>query len=107
MTIIIDECLPKRMREFFGFAQCWTVPQMGLGGSSDAELLEQLDEKGVDVFVTIDGNIEYQQRFADRKFGTIVLRSPSNRFEDLMRFKTQLIEAAKQITAGQVVHIPT
>ena len=37
-----------------------------------------------------DGNIEYQQQFANRKFGTIIIRSVSNRFEDLQRYQKEL-----------------
>lgn len=83
MTIIIDECLPKRITKFFPEHKVWTVPQIGLGGYKDSHLLNALDKKEVDIFITIDGNIEYQQQFMDRTFKTIVVRAVSNRFSDL------------------------
>ena len=56
-----------------------TVPQMDLGGTKDTELLEILDAKNIDIFITIDGNIEYQQQFKNRTFGTVVIRTVSNK----------------------------
>ncbi len=39
MKIIIDECLPKRITQFFPEDEVWTVPQIGLSGSKDEILL--------------------------------------------------------------------
>jgi hypothetical protein len=106
VKIIIDECLPKRVTSFFKDDECWTVPQIGLGGYKDTVLLDELDKRNIDIFVTIDGNIEYQQQFKNRLFGTIVLRSVSNRFSDLKQFENMLVEATKSVEAGMIVHIP-
>ena len=43
MKIIIDECLPKRVTRFFEKDSAYTVPQIGLSGSKDTELLEELE----------------------------------------------------------------
>ena len=105
MKIIIDECLPKRITQFFPEDQVWTVPQIGLSGSTDKILLDELDARNIEVFVTIDGNIEYQQQFKNRVFGTVIIRAVSNRFSDLLHLKDDLIEAVKNITSGNVIHI--
>jgi predicted nuclease of predicted toxin-antitoxin system len=106
MTIIVDECLPKRLTRFFENETAWTVPQIGLAGAKDGELLDALDRKKIDVFITIDGNIEYQQQFTNRTFGTVIIRSVSNRFSDLIRLESELVKIAHTITPGQIVHIP-
>lgn len=105
MTIIIDECLPKRITRFFPEHKVWTVPQMGLGGYKDTELLNALDKKEVDIFITIDGNIEYQQQFVDRVFKTIVIRAVSNRFSDLEQFKARLREALVEKNLSNIIHV--
>ena len=84
----------------------WTVPQIGLEGSKDRELLDELDARDIDVFITIDGNIEYQQQFKNRVFGTIVIRSVSNRFSDLLHLKNELIGAVHEVTSSRVIHVP-
>ncbi|HIP02523.1 MAG TPA: hypothetical protein EYG75_03310 [Campylobacterales bacterium] len=106
MKIIVDECLPKRLIRFFSEDDVHTVPQIGLGGYKNSELLKELDKRNIDVFITIDGNIEYQQQFKNRVFGTIIIRAVSNRFADLEHFEKVLQETIQTITAGSIVHIP-
>ncbi len=106
MKIIVDECLPKRITLFFPNEDAYTVAQIGLSGSTDKTLLTELDSKKIDVFITIDGNIEYQQQFKDRVFGTIVIRSVSNRYADLLHFKEQIVLAAAKVNSGEIIHIP-
>jgi len=105
MTIIVDECLPKRTIHFFAKDEVWTVPQIGLSGFKDAELLDELDNRNIDVFITIDGNIEFQQQFQHRKFGTIVIRSVSNRFADLQHLEKKLQDSVASILPSQIVHL--
>ena len=106
MKIIIDECLPKKITQFFQEHDVWTVPQISLGGSADTVLLDELNARDIDVFITIDGNIEYQQQFKNRVFGTIVIRSVSNRFSDLLHLKEELVNAVVNVTPGNIIHIP-
>jgi len=106
MKIIIDECLPKRLTRFFQNDEVWTVPQIGLGGYTDTALLNELDKRKIDIFITIDGNIQYQQQFHDRCFGTIIIRSVSNRFSDLIHFEKELQNRVKNAKAGIILHIP-
>ncbi len=95
------------MLQFFTKDEAWSVPQIGLGGYSDAELLKELEKREIDLFITIDGNIEYQQQFKNRSFGTIVIRSVSNRFEDLVHFKNEILAVSKNTKSGTIEHIPS
>ena len=106
MKIIVDECLPKRLIQLFPAHDTWTVPQIGLLGSKDGDLLDELDARSVDIFITIDGNIEYQQRFIGRKFGTIIVHSVINRIDDLLRLESELTKAVNKATSGTVLHVP-
>lgn len=107
MKIVVDECLPKRLIHVFSGHAAWTVPQIGLAGTKDSKLLNELDTRDIDVFITIDGNIEYQQKFSNRTFGTIIIRSVTNRLENLLLLEDDLLEATNTITSGNVIHIPT
>jgi len=60
----------------------------------------------IDVFITIDGNIKYQQQFKGRRFGTIIIRSISNRFEDLTNLKSQLDIAIQESNPGKILKVP-
>ena len=106
MKIIIDECLPKKLLQLLSPHTAWTIPQIGLAGKPDSEILSALDQREIDIFITIDGNIEYQQQFSKRKFGTIIIRSATNRFQDLQHLKNELLVAINQVAAGAVLRIP-
>ena len=106
MTIILDECLPKRLRNIFTSHTVWTVPQIGLSGAKDRKLLDELDKKDIDCFITIDGNIEYQQQFKNRKFSTIVIRSISNRYSDLINLQDEILKGLEFVDKVKIIHIP-
>ncbi len=73
--------LPKRLNQLFTPHEVWTAPQIGLAGYNDTKLLNELDKRSIDIFITIDSNIEYQQSFIGREFGTIIIHSLTNCFE--------------------------
>ncbi len=102
MKIVIAECLPKQLIHIFTGYETWTVPQIGLAVAKDSELLGKLDEKGIEVFITI----EYQQKFPNRSFVTIIIRYVSNRLESLLLLKCDLLKAIDIITAGNIIHTP-
>ncbi|MCF6191245.1 MAG: hypothetical protein L3J51_12270 [Cocleimonas sp.] len=106
MKVIIDECLPKSLNKLIHNKEVWTVPQIGLAGYNDNDLLNELDVRNIDVFITIDGNIEYQQSFIDRKFGTVIIRSVTNRLSDLLQLENELNDAINDISSGNILHIP-
>ena len=105
MKIVIDECLPKKLTQIFNDHDVWTVPQIGLAGFNDSDLLNELNKRDIDIFITIDGNIEYQQKFIDREFGTIVIQSVTNRLGDLLHLKSKIIDAITKIKSGIVLHV--
>jgi len=43
VKIVVDECLPKQLCKLFQQYDINTVPQLGLAGFKDSELLDELD----------------------------------------------------------------
>lgn len=68
MKILLDECVPKTLKSKLSVEghQCSTVPEAGLGGAANGELLRQA-EVNFDVFLTLDKGIHYQQNLANYK----------------------------------------
>lgn len=60
MRLLIDECLPRRVKFLFAEAghECETVRDAGFSGKENGELLA-LADKDFDVLVTIDRNIPF------------------------------------------------
>lgn len=57
MKVLLDECLPRRLKYDLPGQSVYTVPEMGWNGIKDTPLLRLAEQRGFDVFVTIDGNL--------------------------------------------------
>lgn len=82
MRILLDECLPRRLKDDLPEHDVRTVPDAGWKGRKNGELLA-LAAGDFDVFLTVDAGIEYQQNLGSVALGVIALRARSNRIEDL------------------------
>nr|PZN82127.1 MAG: hypothetical protein DIU54_15625 [Acidobacteriota bacterium] len=60
-----------------------------------------------DVFVTMDGNIEHQQRLAALSFGIAIIGAASNRMVDLLPVVPELIQAIDAVQPGEVRRVGT
>ena len=60
MRILLDECLPKRLKRDLTGHTARTVPEMGWAGKENGELLA-LATGQFDVFLTVDRNLSFQQ----------------------------------------------
>ena len=58
MRILLDECLPKRLKRDLVGHHARTVPEMGWASKTNGELLA-LAEAGFDVFLTVDRNLSF------------------------------------------------
>ena len=72
MKLLLDECLPRRLKRELPGHDVSTVPERGWAGIKNGRLLA-LMEPDFDVFVTIDGNLRYQQNLSGRDVGLVVL----------------------------------
>jgi predicted nuclease of predicted toxin-antitoxin system len=53
MNLLLDECLPRKLKFLFSGYQCTTVREAGFGSKENGELLA-LAEGDYDVLITID-----------------------------------------------------
>ena len=80
MRVLLDECVPRKFRSFLPGHDCHTVPEMGLAGKKNGELLALAEESGFQAFLTLDRGIEYQQNLHPRTIAVVLIRSKSNRW---------------------------
>jgi predicted nuclease of predicted toxin-antitoxin system len=106
MKLLFDECVSRLFKSGFTVHghECFTVPEVGLAGRKNGELLT-LAEGKFDVFVTIDKNIRYQQNLSGRKIAILIVRARSSEIDDLLRELPACIVALQSIHPGQVVQI--
>ncbi|HWB60234.1 MAG TPA: DUF5615 family PIN-like protein [Chthoniobacteraceae bacterium] len=105
MKVILDECLPKRLaRELTGH-EAVTVPMAGWAGIQNGDLLRRI-AGNYDAFITIDGNLVHQQNTASLSFSVIILRAPSNKFEDIHPLIPDILQALATAKPGQILYVP-
>lgn len=104
MRILLDECLPRKLkREFHGY-EVSTVPEMGWSGLKNGALLREM--AGIfDVFVTIDGNLQYQQNLTERYIAVVVLNAANNTLVSLLPLMPQVRQHLTTLRPGEIVRI--
>jgi predicted nuclease of predicted toxin-antitoxin system len=106
MRILIDECLPHRVKFLFAEAghDCQTAREAGFSGKENGELLAAADKK-FDVLLTIDKNIRHQQSLTGRKIAVLIIRAVSNDLEDIRPHVPDALSALRTIQPGQFVEV--
>jgi len=101
MRILIDECLPARLKNSFVQSghECKTVQDLGIANKKNGELLSLADGEW-DVLVTNDQNIKFQQNITGRKISVLVLRANSSRLADLLPLILACRSALASIRGG-------
>jgi len=83
MKLLLDECVPRRLKNDFRYHDVKTVADVGLSGVTNGELLREAVSQDFDVLITIDQNILYQQNISQFDLALIVLRSKPCRYTQL------------------------
>ena len=104
MTVILDECLPRRLARDLHSHTITTVPRQGWAGRKDSELLSLIRGE-FDVFVTMDSNLIYQQALPSDSLCVIVLHAPNSCYETLLPLVERLLAAINQAKPGLVIEL--
>ena len=104
MRVLLDECLPCPLKMDLPGYDVATVPEMGWAGIKNGALLK-LVEPAFDVFLTIDGNLRFQQNLRSMGLSFIVLSALNNRIETLRPLMPRVLVALQSVVTGDVVRI--
>ncbi len=105
MKVLIDECVPRDVRKSLPAHECRTVPEAGLAGKKNGELIRSAESAGFEVLLTIDQGIAYQQNLTGRTIAILLIRPRSNRLTDLLPHMKTCAEALEVIKPGELVRI--
>jgi predicted nuclease of predicted toxin-antitoxin system len=104
MRVLLDEQLPVDLATELRGHTVDTVAGRGWAGIKNGELLRRM--RGYyDVLVTMDRNIEFQQRIAVLPFGIVLVRAPSNRIQDLRPLVPSILAAFVAIQGGAIFRV--
>lgn len=105
MRILLDESLPTDLAAELDLPLLKTVAQLGLKGFSNGDLLRRAEALGIDVLITADQNLQFQQHIPGFEVGVIVLRGQSNRMEHLRPLVPAIHQALGLIGPGQIIRL--
>ena len=91
MRVLLDECLPRRLKRELTGHEIRTAPDMGWASKRNGELLT-LAVGQFDVFLTADRNLSYQQDLSSFDIAVVVLVARSNRLDDLRPLVPRVLE---------------
>jgi hypothetical protein len=97
VKILLDENLPRPLKQFFQADEITTVQEVGWTGLKNGELLARA-EGMFDVFVLADKNLCYQQNLVGRRLAIVEL--PTNRWPMLQQMAQKIVTAVHEIRPG-------
>ena len=106
MKVLLDECVPRQLKNHLPGHQCVTVPDAGWAGKKNGELLSLAEQAGFAVFPSLDRGVEYEQNLAGRRIRIILVRTKSSRLADLIPHAARILALVESIESGQLVHVP-
>jgi hypothetical protein len=105
MRILLDECVPKRLRASLVGHDVRTATEMGWSAKKNGELLAAMNASGFDVLLIVDQNLRYQQNVPSYAVAIVVLIGNSNRIADLAPLMPKTLAALGSLKSGDVVEI--
>lgn len=104
MRLLLDECVPRRLKREFVDHDVRTVREAGFSGLKNGKLIEAAAER-FDVLETVDKNIRHQQSRAELPIAIIVLSSINNRYESLSPLVPAAIEKITVVKTGEILTV--
>ena len=104
MRILLDECLPRQLKQDLLGHSVATVTEMGWSGIKNGALLD-LAEPHFDVFMTVDRGMPYQQNIGKRHIALVLLKAKSNSIESLQPLAPKIENALLEVAAGEVIRV--
>jgi hypothetical protein len=105
MKLLLDECVPRKLKENLPGHDCRSVSDEGWVGKKNGELLALAEEFGFRVFFTLDRGLEYQQNLKPRNIAVLLIRAKSNRLADLLPHVPEILRVLDKLQPGQLTRL--
>ena len=73
MKVLLDENLDHALRKLLGRHEVVTAAYMGWAGLKNGELLREAEDNGIEVLLTGDQTLHYEQNLAERRLAIVAL----------------------------------
>jgi len=102
MKILLDECLPVRLKNYFSDFEVATVAEMGWTGLKNGKLLNLAVGQGFDIFFTVDKNLQFQQKISEFDIAIVVFDLVMNRLQDILPLLPKTVEMLTEMKKKKV-----
>jgi hypothetical protein len=106
MKVLLDECLPRKLKNHLREHECSTVPEQGWAGKKNGELLFLAENSGFEIFLTLDRGVEYEQNLKECEIAVVLISAKSSRLADLLPRIPTILTALRAVRVGQLVRVP-
>ena len=104
MRLLLDECVPRQLKQELRGHDAKTVQDMGWAGTKNGALLRLADGQ-FDVLLTVDQGIEYQQNLSGLSICVVVMMASSNDVDDLRPVLPGVEQALASVRPGEIVRV--
>jgi predicted nuclease of predicted toxin-antitoxin system len=103
MRLLLDENLPKRLKQDLSEFEAFTIQDKGWTGKSNGNLLQLMVAEKFDALITFDKNLQYQQNFLKYSLAVLVLNAPDNSYESLKNLVPKIKQVlSEELKAGPI-----
>jgi Domain of unknown function (DUF5615) len=105
MRLLLDECMPRRLKREFVGHNVFTVIEAGFKGLQNGDLLRAASGEFA-ALITVDRKLAREHDLTKFKIAILVLVSRSNRrYEDLKPLVPLVLESLVSINLGEVIEV--
>ncbi len=101
MKILLDECLPVRLKKLLKEFDVFSVSEMGWKSLENGNLLKAAVENNFDVFLTVDKKLEYQQNLNSFNIAVVVFTVARNKIELLSPLIPKFEQISSKLEKGK------
>ena len=105
MKLLLDECIPRKLKRKLSGHDCRTVPEEGLAGEKNGALQTLAERAGFQAFLTIDRGIEHQQNLESRSIAIILVRVRSGRLSEFLPLIPAILSTIESVKGGQLFKV--
>ena len=103
MKLLLDENLPKKLRQDFVGHQTFTIRERGWAGKSNGILMQLMTAEKFDALLTFDQNLQHQQNFKKYTLTVFVLIAPDNSYMTLKELVPKILAVIdKGLVSGPI-----
>jgi hypothetical protein len=92
MKLLLDENLPKRLKEDFTNHENYSIRDKGWNGVKNGELLKLMIAEEFDALLTFDKNLQHQQNFNKYTLSVFVYNTYANTYAALSPLSYKILD---------------